>query len=353
MIRRNNHCPVSRQFHRQHRPPVCEVHKHCSADYCPPFTLRKGLESSFFFVCFPPIDIICARMNSMTGYGRGESSRDGSRITVEISSVNRKSAEVAVNLPRELDALENKVRDEILQCVSRGRLNVRVNLSAANGFKSRAVRINRDLARSVHAELTKLNKDLNRTEPISIDTLMRVPGVVEAGDDETDPESLWPAVKQAVGKAVDGMVQMRQKEGKHLARDMKGRIKTIQACVKTIARLAPAVPKRYRENLTNRLEKAGLEIDLNDERVLKELVIFSDRSDITEELTRLESHFQQFAETAAAKEPVGRKLDFLCQEMNREINTIGSKAQDSGISREVVTAKTELEKFREQVQNVE
>ena len=314
---------------------------------------RKGSESSFFFVCFATIDIICARMNSMTGYGRGECSRDGNRITVEISSVNRKSAEVAINLPRELDALENKIRDEILKHISRGRLNVRVNLSAANGFKNRAVRINRDLARAVHAELTKLNQELKNVEPVGLETLMRVPGIVESGDDETDPDSLWPAVKQAVGKAVDGLVQMRQKEGKHLARDMKTRIKTIQSSVKAISKLAPAVPKRYRENLTNRLEKAGLGIDLDDERVLKELVIFSDRSDITEELTRLESHFKQFTETVATKEPVGRKLDFLCQEINREINTIGSKAQDSGISREVVTAKTELEKFREQVQNVE
>lgn len=289
----------------------------------------------------------------MTGYGRGESTCDGNKITVEISSVNRKSAEVALNLPRELDALENKIRDQILQQVARGRINVRVNLSAANGFKSRSVRINRDLAKAVHDELTKLNRELKRDEPISLETLMRVPGIVEAGDEETDADSLWPTVQKAVAQAVSGLVGMRQKEGKHLARDMKARVKTIQACVKTIAKLAPAVPKRYRELLKARLEKAGLEIDLDDDRILKELVIFSDRSDITEELTRLESHFQQFTDTAATKEPVGRKLDFLCQELNREINTIGSKAQDSGISREVVTAKTELEKFREQVQNVE
>lgn len=289
----------------------------------------------------------------MTGYGRGESAADGNKITVELSSVNRKSAEVSINLPRELDALESKVRDEILQNVARGRVNTRVTLSAANGFKSRSVRINHELARSLHAELTKLNKELQIDEPVAIESLLRVPGVVESNDEDVDADKIWPQVQEAIRKALVGLQQMRKREGKHLARDMKSRIKKIQSCVKSIQKLAPAVPNRNREQLRGRLEKAGIDIDLDDERLLKELVIFSDRCDVSEELTRLASHFQQFTDTIATDEPVGRKLDFLCQEMNREINTIGSKAQDAGISREVVTAKTELEKFREQVQNVE
>lgn len=289
----------------------------------------------------------------MTGYGRGESAGDGHKITVEISSVNRKSAEVAVNLPRELDALENKIREMILRRVARGRINVRVNLSSASGFKTHSTRINHELAKAVHTELTELNRELQRDEPVALETLLRIPGIIESSDDETDCEALWPAVQEATTKAVDGLIEMRQREGAHLAGDMNARIKTIQDSIETITTLAPAVPKRYLEQLKTRLEKAGLEIDLDDERILKELVIFSDRSDVTEELIRLQSHFDQFAHTVASGEPIGRKLDFLCQEMNREINTIGSKAQDSAITREVVTAKTELEKFREQVQNVE
>ena len=292
-------------------------------------------------------------MNSMTGYGRGENAADGNKITVELSSVNRKSAEVSINLPRELDALESKVRDEILQNVARGRVNARIDFSAANGFKNRSIRINHELARSLHAELTKLNEELQINEPVAIESLLRVPGVVESNDEDVDTDKIWPQVQEAIGRALTGLQQMRKREGRHLARDMKSRIKKIQSCVKSIQKLAPAVPKRNRELLRGRLEKAGLELDLDDERLLKELVIFSDRCDVSEELTRLASHFQQFADTVGADEPVGRKLDFLCQEMNREINTIGSKAQDAAISREVVTAKTELEKFREQVQNVE
>jgi len=215
------------------------------------------------------------------------------------------------------------------------------------------VRINHDLAKSLHSELTRLNKELNTDEPVAIESLLRVPGIIESNDEDVDAASIWPLVQEATVKALEGLLQMRKREGRHLAKDLKSRIKTIQSAVKTIQKLAPSVPKRYREQLRGRLEKAGIEIDLEDERLLKELVIFSDRSDVSEEFTRLSSHFQQFEETVTVDEPVGRKLDFLCQELNREINTIGSKAQDAGITKEVVTAKTELEKFREQVQNVE
>lgn len=293
-------------------------------------------------------------MNSMTGYGRGEGAGKGCKITAELSSVNRKAAEVAINLPRELDALEGRIRDEVLARVSRGRVNVRINYQADDGFKPRSARINTKLAKSLHTDLSKLQKELKQDTPVSLDAILRVPGVVESSEEETDVDTVWPAVKKALAKALDGLVDMRQREGRNLARDLKGRIKTIQGAVKKIGKLAPTVPKRYREQLRSRLANAGLEeLDLDDERLLKELIIFSDRSDISEELTRLQSHFDQFAETIASGEPIGRKVDFLCQEMNREINTIGSKAQDAGISREVVTAKTELEKFREQVQNVE
>ena len=293
-------------------------------------------------------------MNSMTGYGRGEGAGGGYKISAELSSVNRKAAEVAVNLPRELDALEGRIRNNVLSCVSRGRVSVRINYQAVDGFKPRSARINGKLAKSLHADLARLQKELKEDAPISLDAILRVPGVIESSEEETDADAVWPAVKQALDKGLGGLVAMRQREGQNIARDLKKRIKTIHGAVKKIGKLAPAVPKRYREQLHGRLAKAGLEeLDLDDERLLKELLIFSDRSDISEELTRLQSHFDQFAETIADSEPVGRKIDFLCQEMNREINTIGSKAQDAGISREVVIAKTELEKFREQVQNVE
>jgi uncharacterized protein (TIGR00255 family) len=293
-------------------------------------------------------------MNSMTGYGRGECVQDGNRITVELSSVNRKSGEVSLSLPRELEALESQIRDEILRRLSRGRVTARVSLQTGDGFKRRGVRVNVELARSIVAELDKLNATLPQAAPISLDQLTRIPGVVESVDEETDPETHLPAVKEALGQALDGIAQMRATEGAALKTDMELRLKTVHDAVERIRAIAPEVPEKHRQNLRARLEAAGLEnIDLGDERILKELVIFADRSDISEELTRLDSHFRHYDEIVGVDEPVGRKLDFLCQEINREVNTIGSKAQDSRIAREVVLAKTELEKFREQVQNIE
>jgi uncharacterized protein (TIGR00255 family) len=161
-------------------------------------------------------------------------------------------------------------------------------------------------------------------------------------------------VEAAVGKALEGLVKRREREGRHLAADLRKRMASLARAVKVVQGLAPEVQVRYREQLLERVRAAGVELaDGQDERVLKELVFFADRSDITEELTRLQSHFQQFEDCVKSGEPVGRTLDFLSQEMNREINTIGSKANSSEISREVVNLKTELEKFREQVQNLE
>jgi uncharacterized protein (TIGR00255 family) len=161
-------------------------------------------------------------------------------------------------------------------------------------------------------------------------------------------------VEKALNQGLTALLKMREREGSHLARDLVLRISVMQKSVAQIQKQAPATVENYRQNLHERIKAAGLEnIAPDDERLLKEIVVFADRSDITEELTRLQSHFAQFADCVKSKEPVGRTLDFLAQEMNREINTIGSKANDAVISREVVTLKAELERFREQAQNVE
>jgi uncharacterized protein (TIGR00255 family) len=189
---------------------------------------------------------------------------------------------------------------------------------------------------------------------LGIDTILRAPGVLKQADEGLDVEGLWSALRKAVRDALGDLLAMRTREGAHLKKDLQQRIGTMQKAVKKIAKQAPSTVKRHRELLHERLAAAGLELGAgDDERLLKEVAMFADRIDITEELTRLESHFGQFTDCAKAKGPVGRTLDFLSQEMNREINTIGSKANDAAISRLVVTLKSELEKFREQVQNVE
>jgi uncharacterized protein (TIGR00255 family) len=294
------------------------------------------------------------RMKSMTGYGRGECAQDGFKVTVELSSVNRKQAEVSVAMPRELELLEAPLRDVIHHAIARGRVNVRVSLHAAGGNVSARKHIDVNLAKAYAAELGRLAKQLKLSGEVTLDHVLRAPGVFQTDEELAGAEDLWPAVKEALDHALGALLKMREREGAHLAKDLGLRIGVMRKAVAQVQKQAPTTAENYRRNLLERIKAAKLEnIAPDDERLMKEVVLFADRSDITEELTRLESHFTQFADCGKSRDPVGRTLDFLAQEMNREINTIGSKANDAVISREVVTLKAELERFREQAQNVE
>lgn len=290
----------------------------------------------------------------MTGYGRGECSQNGFKITVEISSVNRKQGEISVALPREMEMLEAQIRDIINQFVSRGRLTTRVSLHAGASKLSARMHLNVPLAKAYAKELSRLAAQLKLPGPVTLDQLARAPGVFQTDEQIVEEKDFWPAVKTALKGALTTLVKMRQREGKHLAQDLAKRITLMRTATGRIQKQAPDVARRYRQQLLDRIKEAGLEAPGDDDdRLLKEVVYYADRSDISEELTRLTSHFKQFDDCVRSAEPVGRTLDFLAQEMNREVNTIGSKANDSVISREVVTLKAELEKFREQAQNVE
>jgi uncharacterized protein (TIGR00255 family) len=293
-------------------------------------------------------------MKSMTGYGRGECARDGFKITVELGAVNRRQSEISVNLPRELEMLESQVRDAINVHVARGRVTARIAIHAAEGKSSARMHINLPLAKSYATELARLAKQLKLSGEVSLDQILRAPGVFQTDEELVEAEKIWPAVEKALKPALAALVKMRAREGAHLVQDLTARIGIMRQCVKKIQKQAPLTAENYRKQLLERIKSAGIEtIAPDDERLLKEVILFADRSDISEELTRLQSHFQQFEDCWKAREPVGRTLDFLAQEMNREINTIGSKANDAVIAREVVILKAELEKFREQAQNVE
>jgi len=290
----------------------------------------------------------------MTGYGRGERSQDGFKITVELNSVNRKQAEISLYLPREMEMLEAQVRDAINRSIARGRITVRVSLHAGEGQASAKMHLNVPLAKAYARELNRLAAQLKLSDSVTLDHLVRAPGVLQTDEQIAGGEDFWPAVEAALKQALTALLKMREREGAHLARDLSSRAGIMRQSVAKVKKHAPTVAEKYREQLMARIKSAGIEAPgVDDERLTKEIVYFADRSDISEELTRLESHFQQFDDCVKSKEPVGRTLDFLAQEMNREINTIGSKANDSLISREVVTLKTELEKFREQAMNVE
>jgi uncharacterized protein (TIGR00255 family) len=253
-----------------------------------------------------------------------------------------------------MEILEAPMRDLINRHISRGRLNVRVALHAGASKLSARMHLNTPLAKAYARELNRLSRQLNLPGPVTLDHLARAPGVFQTDEQIVEERDFGPAVQKALLRALQTLVKMREREGVHLAQDLAKRIFIMRRAATRIQQHAPNVARRYRQQLVERIKAAGLAAPgVDDDRLLKEIVYFADRSDISEELTRLQSHFKQFEDCRKSREPVGRTLDFLAQEMNREVNTIGSKANDSRISREVVTLKAELERFREQAQNVE
>jgi uncharacterized protein (TIGR00255 family) len=288
----------------------------------------------------------------MTGYGRGEVDHAGTKISVELNSVNRKQSDIVINLPRDFAALEPRIRQVINEKISRGRMNVMIGLQeGANGAS--ALALDTALARSYHQAMLTLQKELSAPGEITIGTILQAPGVMRSPEHSVKPEEAWPAVQQALTTALAELIKMREREGKHLAKDLIHRLKTLRQATKDIRALYPDVVKKYRATLRERLDKAGLDLPLDDERLLKEVTIFADRSDVSEELTRLESHLAQFAHHLRKNEPVGRTLEFITQEIFRELNTLGAKSNDAEISQRVVACKSELEKIREQILNLE
>ena len=231
-------------------------------------------------------------------------------------------------------------------------MNVVVGLhQGANG--AAALALDTALARSYHDAMLTLQKELSAPGEITIGTILQAPGVMRSPEQSVDADEAWPTVQRALTTALSELIKMREREGKHLAKDLIHRLKVLRQEIKGIRALYPEVVKKYRLALIERIQKAGLDLPVEDERLLKEVTIFADRSDISEELTRLESHLAQFAHHLRKNEPVGRTLEFITQEIFRELNTLGAKSNDAGISQHVVACKSELEKIREQIQNLE
>jgi uncharacterized protein (TIGR00255 family) len=292
-------------------------------------------------------------MKSMTGFGRGEARRDGVTWVVECASVNRKQLEVAVSLPRDLAELEANVRNLVAASVSRGRVNVTVRSESVANASLNAVQVDHELAQQYHHELHALAVKLEIAAEVSLHDLIRLPGVVSIQQAQTCAEDVWPIIETATGTALKQMGHMRDAEGTHLRDDMDARMSHIETLLVSVREKAALVPDMQRRLLRQRLEAAGLPLPLEDERLVKEIVLFAERTDISEELSRAASHVKQFRAYLASAEPVGRSLDFLLQEFFREFNTMGSKCNNAEIAHHVVMAKTELEKIREQAQNVE
>lgn len=291
-------------------------------------------------------------MRSMTGYGRGEVDLGGKKYSVELNSVNRKQSDIVINLPRDLAPLEPRVRQAINEKVSRGRTNATVACGqGSNG--ARKLALDTALARSYHEAMRALQKELSAPGEITISTILQAPGVMRISEESVDPEEAWPSIEMALNSALSELIRMREREGKHLGKDLIHRLKFIRQEIKAVRTLSPGVTTKYRGALLDRIAKAEIEMKGDDERLLREVALFADRSDISEELTRLESHLKQFAHHLRAHEPVGRTLEFITQEIFRELNTLGVKSNDAAISQHVVACKAELERIREQIQNLE
>ncbi len=290
-------------------------------------------------------------LKSMTGFGEGTASAGSIRVAVEISSVNRKQLDVNINLPRTLIALDAQVQSRVRQEFSRGRISgiVRVEAAGASGI----VKVDAKLAAQYIEGIRAVAKKLKLTDDLGAETIARLPGLVSLEQESLDADHVSTVLDGALDKALRGLSKMRAAEGKALATDLRERLTLLEELMKKIAGLSTNVVKIHREKLFQRLEEAGLDDLAADERIVKEVALFADRCDISEELTRLKSHLAQARKLLRSTEPAGRTLDFLCQELFREINTVGSKANEVEITKRVVAFKTELERIREQVQNVE
>ena len=291
---------------------------------------------------------------SMTGYGLGEAQGNGLRVTMEMQSINRKQLEFSISLPREFESLEGALKSKCTQTFSRGRIQCRIRVTDLEGHESVRPKINASLAMACHEAFDQLAKELNLSQGFSLEWLARLPGVLTMESNLPNAEVAWDLLEQAADKAITDLLDMRRQEGSFLLQDLRSRLLNLEEFVSQILPLTSELTQRHRQNLLKRLQQADLEtVDLDDDRLLKEIALFADRCDISEEITRLKSHFEHFEKLIHKGDPVGRSLDFLCQEMFREINTIGSKANNHEIAHLVVSMKTELEKFREQVQNLE
>lgn len=292
------------------------------------------------------------KIRSMTGYGRGCRLKDGISYEVEIRSVNNRFLDITVRLPGGWVSLEERIKREIQSLVRRGRVDVFVQVRT-DQLPRRNVTINWEVAEAVIRAAREMKERFALDGSLSVSDLFHVPEVVSVEEVPLDPESCGDPLLEAVRLACINLVEMRKKEGEALAEDLISRTEALRKRLIEIRERAPRVVEDYRRRLEARLKEWMDGVTLDENRLMMEAAVHAERADIEEELTRLDSHVSQFRQLLSSDEPVGRRLDFLLQEMNREINTIGSKANDGLISLCVVDCKSELEKMREQVQNIE
>ena len=295
--------------------------------------------------------VICV-LKSMTGYGRNEEIVGGKKILCEIKSVNHRYSDYSIKVPKYYGFLEDKVREFASKHISRGKVDIYVGIESYAEADKEIV-VNTELARSYIDALLKLRDEFGLRDDISVNSVARYPDIFVQERKEEDEEEIWESVKTVLMPAIESFTAMREREGERIQRDLEQRVEFMKALAAKIDERSPETVAEYRERLYTKIKAVLEDREIDDARVLTEVAIFADKVAVNEEMVRLASHFDEFYGICASGEPAGRKLDFLIQEINREINTTGSKASDIEIAKLVVDLKAETEKLREQIQNIE
>ena len=291
-------------------------------------------------------------MYSMTGYGRGAATLEGRELVIELKSVNNRFLDIGMKLPRQLSFLEDSLRKLLNDALSRGHVDVFVNYRNLRS-DAKTVRVDQALLKAYLTSARESAKALDLADDLTLSKALTLPDVTLILPADEDQQALTNLGQEAMTMAIEGLKAMRFKEGERLKLDLAARMDTMTGYAAAIEKRAPAVAEEYRTKLTARIEEMLGEMEVDRSRLATEVAIFADRAAIDEEIVRLNTHLIHFRELLEASEPVGRKMDFLVQEMNRECNTIGSKANDAELTSIVLLCKAEIEKLREQIQNIE
>ena len=288
----------------------------------------------------------------MTGFGKSQVDQNSYSVTCEVRGVNHRYFDPHIRISRRYMFLEDRIKEEIKKSVTRGRIEMTINIEKTRD-SARNIKVDNDLAIAYHRYLKELAEKLNISPDLKVIDIFRLPEVFSVSDDDDDLELIWSILGEAIRQAMTSLLDMRSKEGINLAEDILERNRLILTMVNQLDEYAPQVASDYKDKLRNRIAELIGQDQVDEQRIIQEAAIFADKASITEEIVRLKSHIKHFEEFINDGEAIGRKCDFLIQEMFREINTVASKNNHLDMSRIVVDVKAELEKIREQIQNIE
>lgn len=291
-------------------------------------------------------------IQSMTGFGRCETMTAGRRIVAEIKSVNHRYSEIQIKMPKRYNALEEKLKQRLAASLNRGKVDVYIKTENEEDA-GQEIRVDKGLALKYHGTIRDMAESIGVPMDLGAAALIALPGVLTVDEADEEADEVWKLLVEPVDIALSHVLEMRKAEGSRLAEDFTKRIDYLEELRHSLIQYSPGVADSYRQRLTARIEELLGKQPVDESRLAQEVAMFAEKAAVDEELVRLDSHFAQFKELLSEDQPVGRKLDFLCQEINREINTVGSKANDLSMTKVVVEMKSELEKLREQVQNIQ